>query len=145
MQKHTIKTISLILVLALCLSVPAMATEARASGAKASLYISACSGAATAIGSGKVTVSFSITGKSKMTELGVTQIAIKNPSGQTVKTYFYTDSGCSSMMGYNKTLHNGSVTYQGVSGNTYYAVIYFRATNANGSDTDMYTTYTVIA
>lgn len=48
-------------------------------------------------------------------------------------------------MGKNKNTHSGAVTYQGVSGNQYYAVAYFKAANSSGSYTDSATSFSVTA
>lgn len=140
MKKTIIRTISLTLIFALCLAFVAGAAEARAS-----YYIKRTSAAATASGNGKITVIHSITGTGIMTEIGATKIEIKNASGSTLKTYKCTDPGYESMMGSNTGNHNGSVTYSGISGATYYAVVYFKAANSTGGDTNIITTYTVIA
>lgn len=137
MKKNSIQITSLFLAFILCLSSLTIPAEARASD-----YIRNCSAHVSAAGSGKVTVSFSITGTSTMTSIGATKIEIKNSSGTTIKTYLNTDVGCSSMMGSNRTTYSSSVTYQGVAGVTYYAVVYFKAGNSSGSDTDSVTTYT---
>lgn len=100
-------------------------------------YISTC-GASISGSNGTITVSFNITAKSKMTSLGATSVQIKNSAGATVKTFY--SSSTSGMMGSNRTYFSGSVSYTGVSGNRYYAVVNYKATNASGSDTSSCTT-----
>lgn len=139
MRKTIVKTLSIILVLAFCLAPMAAATV------QSSDYITKCSISATAAGGGKVNFGFSITGTGKMTEIGATKIEVINGYGVTVKTFRYTDNGYSYMMGANKTVHSGTVTYNGVQGSTYYAIAYFKAANSTGSDTDSITSYVVTA
>lgn len=128
MKKALIRTISIILVLSFCLAPVAMA--------RASDYIKSCSIITSASGTGKIDFKFSVIGTGTMTEIGSTKIEVKNASGLTVKTFRYTDVGYSYMMSGNKTIHSGTVTFSGVTGNKYYAVAYFKAGNSSGSDTD---------
>lgn len=130
MKKIIIRTISFMLVLAFCLSPMAVATTL------SSDYISRRYVIATAIGGGKVNFSFSITGTDKMKEIGATKIEVKNSSGLTVKTFRSTDHDYLFIMGTNKGTHSGTVTYQGVQGNQYYAIVHFKAANSTGSDTE---------
>lgn len=88
--------------------------------------------------SGKVTVTFSITGTGTMTTIGASTIKIYTASGTLVKTYY-------SQYGYNLMKYSGSVTYIGTSGTKYYAVVKFYAANSSGSGTATYTTGTVTA
>jgi len=129
MKKTIIKTLSIVLVLVFCL------TPIASASVLASDFIYSSSISAVATGSGKVDFKFSITATGKMTEIGVTKIEVKNSSGVTVKTFRNTDRDYSFMIGTNKTTHSGTVTYQGVSGNKYYAIAYFKAANSTGSDT----------
>lgn len=135
MKIKSARVISIILILTLSLASIAMAIEPMSSS-----YINRCSATASASGSGKVTITFNINCTGIMTSIGATKIEIKNSSGTTLKTYNSTDVGYSGMMGSNKITHSGSVVYQGTQGNTYYAVIYFKAENNYGSDVDSVTT-----
>lgn len=131
MKKKTVHMTSIILILTLILTSTVIAVEPQASS-----YIRSCTATATASGGGKITVSFSILCNDIMTTVGATKIEIKNSSGTTLKTFNSTDSGYSSMMGSNALRHSGSVVYQGSSGSTYYAIVYFKAENNYGSDVD---------
>ncbi len=134
-MKKTIRLLSLILVVIICLSFSSIAAESRAS-----LYISRCSGSIGKDDEGLI-IGFSITGTNIMTNIGATRVEIKNASGRTVATYRYTDDGYSYMMASNTFSYAASITYEdAVPGNEYYAVIYFKAGNSNGSDTDTVTT-----
>ena len=85
------------------------------------------------LGSGKIEVDFSVTAMGKMPDVGAMYVDIYNSSGKCVKTYWYTDSGYGYMMGHNRVSQTASVTYQGVSGQRYYAIVSFYAGNLNGS------------
>lgn len=128
----------LALVLVMCLAPAAMAAEARSSN-----YINdAIPSAASKDG---VTFSFRISATGRMTDLGATKIVVKTYSGTTVKTYNYTDSGYSYLMGHGCLIYSASVSYHGFPGNQYYAVIYLKAGNSSGSDTRIITTPVVTA
>ncbi len=88
---------------------------------------------------GTVTVEFSITATGKMTSLGATTIAIKDSSGDIVKTFSYTNT--SGMMGYNEYYYSSSVSWNGAaSGEKYYALVLYKASNSSGYDMTSYTT-----
>lgn len=135
MKNNTLRVLTILLVFALCISTLPIAAEARAS-----YYIDSIYASATKDSAGRVTVYFDITGTGKMTEIGATKVEIKNTHNTTVKTFNYTDTGNEHMMGSNRTFYASSVTYQGLSGSAYYAVVYFKSGNSSGSDTRTYTT-----
>lgn len=85
------------------------------------------------LGNGKIEVDFSVTAMGKMPDVGAMYVDIYNASGKCVKTYWYTDSGYGYMMGHNSSTHTASVTYQGVSGQRYYAIVSFYAGDLNGA------------
>ena len=85
------------------------------------------------LGGGKIEVDFSVTGMGKMADLGVTHVQIYTANGQCVKTYTYTDPGYAYMIGHNRFTHTAGVTYQGVSGQRYYAIVSFYAGNLKGA------------
>ena len=137
-MKKKWKIILVILVISMCLSINAQAGEIKSSN-----YITSCEGAISSKTSG-IKVSFSLTATNTMTDVGASTIYIKSSSGITVKTYRY--ESYPSMMGHNTASHTSSITYSGgISGHQYYAVIYFKAKNSSGSDTQVVTTSTVTA
>ena len=140
MKKTVLRTLSLLLVLSFCLSAMAFAGARRTSD-----YIESCYAYSSKVGGGSVKITFDITGTGTMTSIGATKIEIKNSSGTTVKTYKNTDPGFSYMLASNRTSYASSVTYPGLAGSSYYAVVYFKAGNSSGSDTDTYTTGYVTA
>lgn len=134
-MKKTMRFLSLVLVIGICLSLSGMAVESRAS-----YYISRTAGYVVAGDDGLI-IGFTLVGTGRMTDIGATKIEVKNASGTTVATYRYTDVGYSNMMGHNTASYTSSITYEdAISGNDYYAVIYFKAGNSSGSDTDTLTT-----
>ena len=87
-----------------------------------------------ALGGGKIEVDFSVTGTGKpMPDIGATHVQIFSENGKCVKIYRYTDPGYDYMIGHNKFSHTAGVTYQGVSGQRYYAIVTFFAGTLGGS------------
>jgi hypothetical protein len=107
-----------------------------------SQYISSTSASISA-NSGVITVSFNIIATGTMTSVGATKVQIKDSGGNTVKTFY--SSTTAGMMGYNRIIYSGSVSYSGTSGQKYYAVVSFKAANSSGSDTTSRTTGYVTA
>jgi len=110
--------------------------------ARGSIYIEKYSCAISAGSNGKVTVSFSITGSSKMDEIGSTKITIYE-NGTLVKTYM--SSNTTGMMGSGKVIHAGTVTYSGVKGKSYRAIVTFKCGKDGGYDNRLLETYSVTA
>lgn len=134
-MKKRVRLFSLIMIVIICLSFSSIAAELRAS-----LYISRTAGYAVENDDG-IEFGFTILGTGRMTNIGATKIEVKNSSGRIVATYRYTDDGYSDMMGHDRTTYSSSIIYEdGTPGNEYCAVIYFKAQNSSGSDTDTLTT-----
>ena len=110
--------------------------------ARASYYISAYSAGITAGSNGNITVSFSITGTGTMTEIGSTRIEI-HENGRHVGTFVHTSTP--TMMGSNKALHGSTVTYKGVAGRSYYAIVTYKSANSTGWDNRALQTTTITA
>lgn len=139
------KTIVFVLIFALCLSTVSFAMEI--APMRASEYIRSYEPAISAK-SGTVTVSFSIDGTGTMTSIGARYIYLYEISGNSttlVKTFRYTDNLYSHILGSNSRWHSSSVSYQGVSGCQYYAMVSFYAANSSGSDSALSTTRTITA
>lgn len=140
MNKHFKHFLALLLVaVSICLMIaPTMAaTPPDPDSPKASAYISSVYAYGTG-GSRSASVYFDITGTGKMTSLGATNIVLyKSGSGYvTQKQYVYYPN----MMGYNKSYHSDTESFSGLSAGTYYAIVYYKASNSYGYDTTSYTT-----
>lgn len=110
---------------------------------RASNYISYKGGGIIATGNGGMVVEFSVTATGMMDELGASVIHIYNEDNDLEATIRYTDPGCSDMMTTNDYSWDGEVYWEGVSGESYYAVITFYAKNSSGYDYRGYATSTV--
>lgn len=97
---------------------------------------------------GLLNIAFDISGMGKMDEIGATTAYLYEVTGTSeriVAAFSYLDPKYSDMMGSNSSFHAGNLPYDGTPGHRYYATVYYRAGNANGSGTTSYTTSTVTA
>ena len=129
----------LAILLVLAAAIPAMATNSeRDEQNRASDYIYSCYAQVTRIGN-SVDVYFTITGTGLMTSIGATDIAIFNNHGSVVA--WLDSSNTTGLMGYNRYFYSNTITWNGaVSGDQYYAIVFFSSGNSNGYDTTSYTT-----
>lgn len=133
-MKKFIKTFSLCLIIIAVISTTAFAAAPDDPvDPQSNSYIWTTTVGIVPLGSGKIEVDFSLTAMGKMTDLGATRVTIYDESGKSVKIYRYTDPGYDYMIGHNKYSHTATVTYQGVSGQSYYAIVSFYAGNLNGA------------
>lgn len=140
MHKKAIRTVAVIVILIMILSTASFAVAPRASR-----YIISKSASVIPTGSGNLTIEFSVTGSGTMTKIGASVVEVYKEDGTLIKTYSYTNPSYANMMGYNTFQYSSNVTYSGVSGQRYYAIVTFFAKNSNGSDSKTYTTSTVTA
>lgn len=140
MKKKILRLVSIVLVLSFF-----VLTIGASASTNASDYISVVSAIVTSEGDGKITVGFSILATGIMTKVGATKIVIKDSSNTTVTVIRYTDPGYEYMMASNAGSCSNNVTYKGVKGTTYYAIVYFRAGDDTGYDTGTFTTRSVKA
>lgn len=110
---------------------------------RASYYISYKGGGITPTGGGNMRIVFSVTATGMMDELGAYSINIYNDDETWEDVIYYTDPGCSDMMTTDDYSWDGEVYWEGVSGESYYAVITFYAKNSSGDDYRSYTTSAV--
>jgi len=136
-KKTLFRLAALMLIVVLCLGLSAPIAQARASN-----YIAAYGAYMNADGSGKVSVWYDVTGTGMMEEIGSTSIVIYE-NGSIVKTFY--SSSTPSMMTKNKAIHGGSVSYNGVAGRSYYAIVYVWAAKLGDGDTRSKTTASIIA
>ncbi len=131
-MKHTLRKISLIIVLLLLITTAVSAAET------ASEYINVTSAWITRDGN-NVKVNYYIVGTNTMDKIGVKLIYLYEKTGNSwhlVKTFDYTDPlYASSMMDTNTGAHSGHVTYSGYASKNYFADCRFYAEKDGGSDT----------
>lgn len=133
-MKKTIKSFSICLIIIAMISSTAFAAApGEPDNPQKNSYIALTTVGIVALGDGEIEVDFAVTATGKMPDVGAMFVDIYNESGKCVKTFWYTDPGYSYMIGHNKGMHVGSVFYQGVSGQRYYAIVTFYAGNLNGS------------
>ena len=79
-----------------------------------------------------------------MDEIGVSEILLYEQNGNTwsrVYTFYADDPAYTTdMLNYNASAKADHVTYSGDATKNYYAIVYFYAADANGSDTIVYIT-----
>lgn len=129
------KTISLVLALVFVISLAVFPVSAMsASYVRSSGYIEECSASITKESSTSLKIGFTAYAPSTMTKLGASTIYLFC-DGTVIASY--TLARYPSMSGSNVSKYSGSVTYTGASsGHTYYAQVFFQATDASGSGSD---------
>lgn len=110
---------------------------------RANPYINSKSGSIACAGSGKININFRVNASDVMTTLGASKIELYKADGTWLKTFY--SSAFANMLGANTYTYASSVSYNGVSGESYYAVITFYASCDRGSSTATYTTNTTKA
>ena len=138
-KRVLISAISFILICSLFTSFAFAATL------RASKYISGYKAVITPDGDGDITVDCSVIGTGKMKALGMQSIKIYSGNGVHLATYSYTTPGYEYLMGSDTGRQSASITYSGVSGRSYYAVVPFYASDGSGSDSKSYSTITITA
>ena len=138
MKKWMKRIVAVTIALAMLSSAVAFAADARASA-----YISSKGGGITATGGGNMRIFFSVIATGMMDELGAYSVCIYNEDNDEEACIYYTDPGCSDMMTTNDYSWDGAVYWEGISGESYYAVITFYAKNSNGDDYRSFATLTV--
>lgn len=135
MKNKVKRLIATAMVLVMMISTVAFAADIRASA-----YIASKGGGIAATGNGNMRISFDVVATGMMDELGASVIHIYTDDEDLAATIRYTDPGCSDMMTTNDYSWDGNVTWEGVSGERYYAVITFYAKNSSGYDYRSYIT-----
>ncbi len=137
MKRTLFRLIALMLMFSLLLSTVAFATV------ESSAYI-AVTGAYITFSGNDVNVYFSIVGRHIMDEIGVSKILLFEQNGNTwnrVYTFKADNPNyTANMLSYNTSAKADQVTYPGDASKNYYAIVYFYAADANGSDTIEYIT-----
>lgn len=140
------KTARTLLLMVLIISI--MSTSfvmAYAATPRSNAYVSSFDNKISALGDGKIKIEFDTWGTGTMDKIGASVIKLYDQNGL-VYTFKMSDSAYTSqMIGTKLTHYYGSVTYQGVEGNTYNALVTHYAAKGTGSGTENYTTNSVVA
>lgn len=143
-MKKTMRTF-LLIILTISLMSTTVAFAESQPAPQSNAYISSFDDKISAIGDGKIKVEFETWGMGTMDKVGASVVKIYDQDGW-VYTFNMSNSAYTSQMIGTKTVHfYGSVTYQGVEGNTYYATVTHYAAKGSGSGTENYTTNSVVA
>lgn len=138
MKKKCFRVIVMVLVLTVLLGMASFASQ------KSSAYISSTNGFFTRSGN-DVNIYFTIVGRHVMNEIGVSKILLYEKNGNTwSKVYtFKADNPdyTADMLSYNTSAKADHVTYAGSATNDYLAIMYFYASDDDGSDTITYYAY----
>jgi len=130
MKKKFLGFCLLVFTLSFLLSVPALATDTRASDQIRDYYIDAY-----ACGGGQIEIDFYVKGNSQMQRLGAFDIAIYEKSGSSwsvKRTYSEFSDG---MAVNNASEYSNSIFYDGTVGATYKVEVTIFARNSAGTDT----------
>ena len=134
MKQKLLKSISLVLLIVLCLS--SATASAITMGTRASDYLDCYSAYVYSEGGGEVSVWFDVTGTGTMDEVGAITILLQessnNSTWSTVKTFRYTDYP--NMMEYDSIDCVSGVYYSGIDGRYYRAYVTVWAGNDGGGD-----------
>lgn len=128
-MKKFVRIFSLILIAVLILSIPAYATEERAS-----LYISSYSMDVLPAGNGKLAVEFAIAGTRQMSAVGVESITIYRINGSSRIEVAEFNRNDTNMIATNSAFHAGTKYYQGIPGEEYKVTVTLFAENSSGYD-----------
>ena len=139
MYHKTCRIIAFVLIIVALLSIGAFAAYNPPDSPDASAYISSYSVSIINGGSGKLKVSFYVTGTGTMQKIGATCITIYKSTGSYVGTIWNTDPGRSGMLGSNKIYHSDVESYT-VTPGSYYVKVSIYAKNSSGFDTITVTT-----
>ena len=86
-----------------------------------------------ALGSGVVEFDCAITGTGRMDKIGISRITFYRADGTRLESHSYTEPGYEYLMGYNSGCHVAAIPFQGVAGESYYAIVGFYAGKGNGA------------
>lgn len=131
-MKRKLSMILAVVIMLSAFAAPACAMEKDFS--RISDYFKSCTAHVTKESSTSLSINYSVTAKSSMAQLGATTIYLFC-DGEVVASYTYARYPV--MCGSNVRSYTNSITYTGASsGHTYYAQVFFQATDADGSGSD---------
>ena len=141
MKKRLTQILALSVLVVLCLSTSTLAAPRRASLYLDDYYVNS------AALSGRVVIEFDVDATKTVSQVGAGCIVLqeKNSSGKWTNVAYYYPVDYPDMVAYNRSSHEGSVTYYGTVGNQYRGIVTVYAKDANGEDSRDITTYAVRA
>lgn len=143
-MKKTVRTLLTIILIISLVSVPAAMAEAQMAP-RSNAYVASFDNRISALGDGKVKIEFETCGTGTMDVIGAYVIKLYDQNCLVYTLKMTNSDYTAQMIGTNRTHFYGSVTYNGVSGNTYNAVVTHYAAKNGGTGTENYTTNSVVA
>lgn len=133
-MKKLLKSCSICLIIIIMISTTAFAAAPGDLAApQSNSYIWKTTVSPVALGNGVIEVDCGVTGTGRMDKIGISRIDFYKADGTHVEGHYYTESGYEYMMDYNSGKHNAGVSFQGVAGQRYYAIVHFYASKGNGA------------
>ena len=130
-MKKMLRSCSICLIIVVMLGSTAFA--AQPAEPQSNSYILKTTISPVALGNGVIGFYCGITGTGTMDKIGISYIEFYKADGTRLESHSYTEPGYEYMMNYNSFKHNAGVLFQGVAGESYYAIVYFHAGKGNGS------------
>ena len=143
-MRRTIKVLIVTLLIVAVIS-PTVAMAATPQLPTSNAYISSFDNKMTATGGGQIKIEFETWGMGTVDKLGVSVISVYNQNGWVYTFSMSNPAYTDKMIGYDKLVFYGSVTYNGNAGDTYYAIVTHYAAKGTGSGTEILTTNSVVA
>ena len=127
--KQRLLSLTLVAALFFELAIPA--------GARSSDYITRGNATVSAVGNGKLSITIKTYATGRMQEIGASRVIVyeKQSNGTKRAVYTVTKEQMNSLVTQNRQTYTAILSYQGVSGKSYYVTAYCYAKNANGEDT----------
>lgn len=130
-MKKLLKSCSICLIIVVMLSTTVYA--AQPADPQSNSYILQTIVSVGAPGDGVIEVACGITGTGTMEKIGIRKIEFLKKDGTLLESHRYIEPDYEYLMGYNTFYYNAVVQFQGVPGESYYAIVYFHAGKGNGS------------
>lgn len=142
-MNKTVRTLLLLILIISLMSTSAVMAYALTPYSNA--YVSSFDNEISALGGGNIKIEFETWGTGTMDKIGASVIKLYDQDGLVYTFSMSNPTYTSQMIGTKSTHFYGSVTYEGVAGNTYYATVTHYAAKGTGSGTENYTTNSVVA
>ena len=130
-MKKILRSCSICFIIVVMLGTTAFA--AQPAGPQSNSYIWKTTISPVALGSGVIEFDCIITGTGRMDKIGISYIEFRKADGTLLENHFYTEPGYEYLMGYNTFKHSVGIPFQGVAGESYYAIVGFYAGKGNGA------------